>query len=220
MKRYYVSIMCIILACVMCVGLISCSNSKDNGTGNVVTNENGEIVTNKDGSVVTNASDDDVIEDTTKADETTKKENDAKERESTKKEGKKDTTTKKDDAKTTTKKDTTTKKQTTTKKKTTTTLAYTTTKVSPGGAIETLEEPIDPDYLLTGNSALYYMQERYDVKEYVVNLISEDDTNAKLNVYSVKKNKLYSSVTVNLKTGKATETIKETGKKNTFTLGV
>lgn len=168
------------------------SNKKDKTDKNeVVTDKNGNVV---QGNTVAKQSD---------TDDTTKKKGNKKDRD------KADKTTDKDDSKKE-EKDTTT---------TTTTLPYTTTEApSPLDPVVTPEQPVDDEHVLTGSMAMYLLEQKYDKEEYVVNLVKETDDFATLKVYKIKDASLYSTVKVDLRNGKATETFKKDGKTKTYTL--
>lgn len=124
----------------------------------------------------------------------------------------------------TTKKSETTKKEESTTKKsqkkttTSTTAEYSMTTVNPAAPVITPDRSLDPDIPYTASQAMNYLQLRYDKSKNLVNLIEDNETNAKLVVFNVKDESVYSVVMVNLKTGKFTETNKKTGKKTTFNI--
>ncbi len=117
-------------------------------------------------------------------------------------------------------------KKTTTKKSSTTSDPCTT---KDPHTVENLPEDVfEEGYLLSESNGLYYLQQRFDILEkgrYIVNLDGGKDDIANYTVYVPRPNNekghiVYSTIKVNLKTGKATETNAKTKKKTKYDVTV
>lgn len=139
----------------------------------------------------------------------------------------KSTTKKGSDNKTNTKTTAPSKGKKTTTKKSSTTSDPCTTK-DPHTVENLPEDVFEEGYLLSESNGLYYLQQRFDILEkgrYIVNLDGGENEIANYTVYVPRPNNekghiVYSTVKVNLKTGKATETNAKTKKKTKYDVTV